>query len=152
VAPVPTIPTIDGYEVLEVIGAGGMGVVYKALQVRLRRTVALKMILAGPGASAHDQVRFRTEAEAVARLQHPNIVQIVEVGGQERRPSLVLEHVAGGSLAQHLHASPLPPARVAELLLQLTRAVGHAHEHGIVHRDLKPANVLLTEHGVPKIA
>lgn len=146
------VPRLEGYEFLELIGFGGMGVVYKARQAALHRLVAVKMILGGPFSSGQDLDRFRFEAEAVARLQHPNIVQIFEIGEQDHRPYLVLEFVSGGSLAQHLKATPLAARRVAELLLQLARAVQHAHQQGIVHRDLKPANILLTEQGVPKIA
>jgi serine/threonine protein kinase len=148
----PSIPRIEGYEILDVIGAGGMGVVYKAVQTRLQRHVALKMILSGPLASGEHLRRFRAEAEAVARMQHPNIVQIFEIGEQDKHPYLALEYVAGGSLAHHLQGAPLAPRRVAEVMLHLARAIQHAHELGIVHRDLKPANVLLTEAGIPKIA
>src|SRR5262249_9721762 len=116
------IPHIDGYRIVDVIGAGGMGVVFKAVQTKLDRVVALKMILAGPVASEYDQRRFRTEAEAVARLQHPGIVQIFEVGEQQRRPYLALEFVPGGSLSAHLAAAPVPPRRAAELLLHIARA------------------------------
>jgi hypothetical protein len=143
---------VDGYGLLGVLGHGGMGVVYKARQAALDRVVALKMIRAGVGASGHELGRFRTEAEAVARLQHPNIVQIYEIGAQDGRPYLALEYVTGGSLAGRLDGTPLPPARAAQLILDLARAVQHAHERGIVHRDLKPANVLLAEDGTPKVA
>ena len=121
-----------------------MGVVYKARQHGLNRTVALKMILAGGGAGPLERERFRAEAEAVARLQHPGIVQIHAVGEHGGCPFLVLELVEGGSLAQHLDGKPLPARRAAELVQALAEAVEHAHWHGIVHRDLKPANVLLT--------
>src|SRR5262249_27476848 len=137
-------PAVDGYEVLEVLGRGGMGVVYKAQQTGLNRPVALKMVLAGANAGAQERQRFRTEAEAVARLHHPNIVQIYEVGEQNGCPYLALELVHGGSLAQQLNGTPLSPRRPAQLLLALARAVQHAHQQGIIHRDLKPANVLLT--------
>jgi serine/threonine protein kinase len=145
------LPLVAGYELFEVIGYGGMGVVYKARQLRLNRLVALKMVLAGANASPQDLARFRAEAEAVAQLQHPNIVQIFEVGEQNGCPYLALEHVSGGSLAQHLDGTPLAPRQAAEMLLALARAVQHAHEKGIVHRDLKPANVLLQPDGTPKI-
>ena len=145
------LPQIAGFEILEVIGHGGMGVVYKARQLRLNRLVALKMVLAGVNASPQDLARFRTEAEAVAQLQHPGIVQIFEIGEQEGCPFLSLEYVGGGSLAQHLDGTPVAPRQAAELVLALARAVQHAHEKGIVHRDLKPANVLLTADGSPKI-
>jgi serine/threonine-protein kinase len=143
---------IAGHEVLETLGRGGMGVVYKARQIVLNRIVALKMILAGyedePGALS----RFRSEAQAVAQLQHPHIVQIYEVGEHEGKPFFSLEYVDGGTLAQFLkHA--LPPARQsAQLLETLARTVHFAHQRGIVHRDLKPANILLqaADHTLPK--
>jgi serine/threonine-protein kinase len=149
--PLPSLPCIQGFEILEVIGRGGMGVVYKARQVKLNRLVAIKMIWAGADGTDWAQGRFGVEAEAVARLQHPNIVQIHEVGEEGGRPYLVLEYVGGGTLAQTLHGTPLAPQRAAELALTLARAVQHAHGHGIVHRDLKPANVLLTPEGTPRI-
>jgi hypothetical protein len=129
-----------------------MGVVYKARQTGLGRVVALKMILAGGHAGAADLARFRTEAEAVARLQHPGIVQIHDVGEQDGLPYFSLEFCAGGSLADRLLAGPLPPREAAELAAQLALAVQAAHEHHVIHRDLKPANVLLTEGGTPKVA
>jgi serine/threonine protein kinase len=141
----PPLLHIEGYDVLEVIGHGGMGVVYRARQKGLNRTVALKRILSGAGASPSERARFRIEAEAVARLQHPNIVQVYEVGEHEGSPFMALEFVAGGSLAPLLDGTPLPPPRAAELVLALAGGVQHAHERGIIHRDLKPANVLLQE-------
>jgi len=146
------LPKVTGYEILEVIGHGGMGVVYKARQLGLNRLVALKMILAGVNASPQDLARFRSEAEAVAQLQHPSILQIYEIGEQNGCPFLALEYVGGGSLAEHLNGTPVGPRQAAELVLALARAVHHAHEKGIVHRDLKPANVLLQPDGAPKIA
>jgi len=150
-AALPPLPQVAGYELLEVLGRGGMGVVYKARQLGLNRVVALKMILAGANASPQDLSRLRAEAEAVAQLAHPNIVQIYEIGEQGGCPFLALEYVSDGSLAQHLDGTPLSPKQAAETVLALARAVHHAHEKGIVHRDLKPANVLLAD-GVPKIA
>jgi serine/threonine-protein kinase len=136
---------------LGMLGRGGMGVVYKARQSKLRRLVALKMIRAGSQASAAELARFRTEAEAPARLQHPNVVQIYEVGEYERQPFLALEFVEGSSLASRLDGTPLPPRQASQLAQALAGAVHAAHQRGIVHRDLKPANVLLTTDGVPKI-
>jgi tetratricopeptide (TPR) repeat protein/predicted Ser/Thr protein kinase len=149
VAPPP--PAVPGYEVLGVLGRGGMGVVYQARQTSLRRLVALKMILAGGHATGEQRARFRTEAEAVARLQHPNVVQIHEVGEHDGLPFLSLEFVDGGSLANRHDGTPWPPRQAAQLVETLARAVYVAHQRGIVHRDLKPANVLLTGDGVPKI-
>jgi serine/threonine protein kinase len=136
-------PHLDDYEILHLLGRGGMGTVYKARQKRLDRAVALKMIRADLGAGAEERERFRVEAEAAARLQHPNIVQVYEVGQQDGVPYIALEFVGGGTLADHLKGTPLPPRQAAELVEMLARAVHHAHERGVVHRDLKPANILL---------
>ena len=136
-------PTVPGYEILGELGRGGMGVVYKARQLGLQRTVALKMVLAGIQADPKVLARFRTEAAAIARLQHPNIVQIYDVGETEGRPYFVLEFVAGGSLAQHLQGTPLPVQPAAQIVETLARAVHAAHASGVIHRDLKPANILL---------
>jgi serine/threonine protein kinase/mono/diheme cytochrome c family protein len=136
-----------GYQLLELIDQGGMGVVYKATQVKLRRTVALKMI-AGLRAGPKQLARFRVEIEAVARLQHPNIVQIHEVGEVDGHSFFAMEYVAGGTLADRLAAGPLPPESAAALLETLARAIHHAHSRGVVHRDLKPANILLSGGGV----
>jgi WD40 repeat protein/serine/threonine protein kinase len=137
------IPEIDGYVIREILGRGGMGVVYRAEQVGLNRTVALKMILAGPHASPRDQARFRQEAEAVARLSHPNIVQVFDVGASDGRPYFALEYVGGGSLARYLRGDPQAVPPTIWLVERLAHAVDFAHRHGVVHRDLKPANVLL---------
>jgi tetratricopeptide (TPR) repeat protein len=141
------LPEIDGYELLSEIGRGGMGVVYLARQTALKRTVALKMVLGGSLASLDNLARFRTEAEAVARLQHPNIVQVYEVGEQAGRPFFSLEFMAGGSLDDFLDGQPQPSKLAAEMMKTLAEAVHHAHEQGVVHRDLKPANVLLAPRG-----
>jgi serine/threonine protein kinase len=145
-------PHVAGYDILAEIGSGGMGVVYKARQIALNRVVALKMIRTGAHAPAADRERFRNEAEAVARLQHPYVVQIHEIGEADGCPYFSLEYVAGGSLADHSRGRALPPARAAELVEMMAQAVQAAHERGIVHRDLKPSNVLLTPDGKPKIA
>jgi serine/threonine protein kinase len=135
--------TPDGFEILEEVGRGGMGVVYKARQARLQRLVALKMIRAGVWAGTEEQTRFRTEVEAAARIQHSHVVQVYEVGEQDGQPFCVMEFVNGGSLARKLAGAPLPPRVAAGLLETLARAVQAVHEHGILHRDLKPANILL---------
>lgn len=137
---------LGDYEILEEIGKGGMGRVYKARQRSLKRIVALKMILTGAHAGAEELQRFRSEAEAVARLQHPNIVQIFEVGELDGMPFFSLEFVDGGSLAAQLNGTPMPARAAAEMVRTLAEAVEFAHQHGIIHRDLKPANVLLSTH------
>jgi WD40 repeat protein/tetratricopeptide (TPR) repeat protein len=142
---------VPGYDLLLELGRGGMGVVYRAQHLALKRIVALKMILAGAGADDEDLARFRAEAEAVARLQHPNIVQIYEVGQHDGRPYCALEYVDGGSLAEKVAHTPQPARYAAALVQALARAVHHAHQQGIIHRDLKPANVLLTQQGTPKV-
>ncbi len=142
---------VPGYEILAELGRGGMGVVYRARQTTLRRLVALKMILGSGHAGAADLARFRTEAEAIARLQHPNIVQVFEVGEHDGLPFFSLELCGGGSLAEKLDGTPLAPEEAARLVEVLARAVFAAHQKGIIHRDLKPANVLLLEDGTPKI-
>jgi serine/threonine protein kinase len=144
-------PTVPGYEILEELGRGGMGVVYKARQLSLGRFVALKMILAGPYAAADHVARFRVEAEAVAHLQHPGIVQIHEIGNHAGHSYLALEYVPGGTLVRKCSGQPLRPTEAARLVAALARAVHYAHQRGILHRDLKPGNVLLTEDGQPKI-
>jgi hypothetical protein len=144
-------PVIPGYEILGELGRGGMGVVYKARHLELERLVALKMVLAGGHASPTELARFRSEAKAVASLQHPHIVQIHEIGEAEGRPFFSLELVEGGSLADRLDGTPWPGRKAAALVETLARAVQAAHERGIIHRDLKPANVLLTADGQPKV-
>ncbi len=148
----PEAPGASHYEVLGELGRGGMGVVYKARQPGLKRLVALKMILAGGHAGAGERGRFRGEAEAVARLQHPNIVQVYEVGERDGCPFLSLEYVDGGSLAARLDGTPQRPQAAARTVETLARAIHYAHQRGIVHRDLKPANILLTADGAPKIS
>jgi tetratricopeptide (TPR) repeat protein/tRNA A-37 threonylcarbamoyl transferase component Bud32 len=145
------LPVIPGYELLGVLGRGGMGVVYKARQLSLNRIVALKMILTGAHAGPEELARFRSEAEAVAALQHPNIVQIFEVGEHDGLPYLALEYVDGGSLAQQARGLPQAPAAAAKLVETLARAVHHAHQCGVIHRDLKPGNVLLSSGLLPKM-
>jgi WD40 repeat protein len=144
--------SVPGYEIEGILGRGGMGVVYMARHLTLKRTVALKMVLAGGHAGPRELARFRIEAEAVARLSHPNIVQIHEVGEAGGHPYCALEFVEGGSLASKLKANPLPAPEAAKLVEALARAVQLAHSRNVVHRDLKPANVLLTADGTPKVS
>jgi serine/threonine-protein kinase len=140
--------SVGGYEILEILGRGAMGVVYKARQPGLNRIVALKMILSAEHASHRELARFRIEAEAIAQLQHPNIVQIYEVGDEDGRPFFSLEYVEGGSLQKMIAGTPQPSREAAQLVETLARAVCFAHQRGIVHRDLKPANILLVSGGV----
>ena len=145
------LPQPPGYELVELLGRGGMGVVYKARHHGLRRHVALKMFEPGRTVFPREIVRFRTEAEAIARLQHPNIVQIFEIGEWNGLPFLALELADRGTLAQRLQKLPFTPRAAAELAETLARAVQHAHSHHIVHRDLKPANVLFAADGSVKL-
>ena len=145
------VERIPGYEILGELGRGGMGVVYKARQLRLNRVVALKMILSGSYAGVTDLARFQKEAQALARVQHPNIVQVHEVGEHDGVPFFSLEFCGGDSLKKKLNGTPLPAREAAQLVETLARAMHLAHEQHIIHRDLKPANVLLTENGTPKI-
>ncbi len=144
-------PDIPGYDILGELGRGGMGVVYLARQSQLNRLCALKMILAGDHAGRESAIRFLTEAATVARLRHPNIVQIYHLGEQDHRPYLELEYVEGGSLAHRLDGTPWTPRPAARLVELLARAIDEAHQQAIIHRDLKPANVLLAVDGTPKI-
>ena len=146
------LPAITGYEIVGELGRGGMGIVYKARHLGLKRLVALKVIQSGARAGARERARFRAEAEAGARLQHPNIVQVFEIIEHDGLLCLAMEFIDGGSLAQKTAGAPQPPRAAAELVEVLSRAIHSAHEQNVVHRDLKPANVLLTRGGVPKIA
>jgi Tol biopolymer transport system component len=145
------LPEVPGYELLGVLGRGGMGVVYKARQTGVNRVVALKMILAGGHAGEQELQRFQDEAKAVAALQHPNIVQLYDFGRHDGLPFFTLEFVPAGSLADKLQGTPLPCGEAAPLVQTLARAMAAAHQKGVIHRDLKPANVLLTADGTPKI-
>jgi serine/threonine-protein kinase len=146
------LPQVPGYEVETMLGRGGMGIVFRARHLRLNRPVALKMLLGGAYAGPQDVARFQREAEAVAALRHPNVVQLYDVGDVDGRPFFTMELVEGGSLAQKLAGTPQPARQAAALLATLAAAMQVAHESGIVHRDLKPGNVLLAADGTPKIS
>jgi eukaryotic-like serine/threonine-protein kinase len=145
-APPAELPQVPGYEVLQVLGQGAMGVVYLAWQTGLARLVALKTVLAGGHAGPEARARFHTEAEAAARLVHPHIVQIYEIGECDGQPFLAMEFVEEGNLSARLNCKPQPAQAAAAFVAMLAEAVHHAHQRGIIHRDLKPANILL----VPK--
>ena len=142
---------VPGYDLLGELGRGGMGVVYQARDQKLKRLVAVKMILGGVHASQEDMQRFQTEAEAVAKLQHPNIVQIFEVGEYQGNPYISLEYQQGGGLDQKIAGKPQNIEESAKLIETLSRAMEVAHQQEIIHRDLKPANILLSSEGEPKI-
>jgi serine/threonine-protein kinase len=133
------------------LGRGGMGVVYQARSLALQRPCALKMILSGAHSDAAEVERFRTEAQAIARLQHPGIVQVFEIGEHDGKPFMALEFCPGGALDGKLHENPLNPKEAAALVQALAEAVQAAHEAKVIHRDLKPSNVLLTAKGEPKV-
>ncbi len=150
VGPVP-LTRVAQYELIKEIGRGGMGVVFKARDVRLNRIVALKMIRGGALANTDELQRFEKEAAAAAQLIHPNIVALYEVSPNDQQPYLSMEFIGGTSLAERLLLGPLPSRRAAAYLEQTARAVHYAHTRGIVHRDLKPANVLLDENDQTKV-
>jgi serine/threonine-protein kinase len=150
--PTGALPQIPGYEIQSVLGRGGMGVVYKGHHLRLNRPVAIKMLLVGPCATAAERERFLREAEAAACLQHPNIVQVYDVGDHDGRLFFTMEFVDRGTLADELAGVPQAPRKAAELLATLSDAVRVAHDGHIIHRDLKPSNILLTTDGTPKIS
>jgi serine/threonine protein kinase len=143
---------IPGYELAGQLGRGAMGVVYKARQVKLDRPVALKVMFGCALDEPADRARVHTEAMAVAQIQHPNVIQIFDVGEHDGIPFLAVEYLDGGTLEAQLAGGPLPVREVVRLGFQIARGVGAAHARGIVHRDLKPANILLTADGVPKVA
>src|SRR5213592_436296 len=139
------------YELLEEIARGGMGIVYQARQLSLNRLVAVKVLLSGPLASAADLQRFRAEAEAVANLQHPNIVAIHDVGEHAGQPFFSMDYVDGPCLSELVREQPLPAPRAAGYVKTIAEAIQYAHERGVLHRDLKPSNVLIDRAGQPRI-
>lgn len=140
------VDRLDDYDLLNEIGHGGMGVVYKARQKALNRIVALKMVLAGGRASKTQIARFTAEARAVAKLDHPNIVQVYDIGEHDGLPFFAMEFVDGGALDTLLKKQSLEPRDAARLVETVTRAMAYAHSKGVIHRDLKPANILLGGH------
>ena len=142
---------LGDYELLEELGRGGMGVVYRARQISLDRSVAVKMILRGQLATAADRARFRAEAEAAAKLDHPNIVPVYEVGELDGQPYFSMKFVAGTTLARLLADGPLEPREAAALLVPVAKAIHFAHRHGLLHRDLKPSNILIDADGQPHV-
>ena len=154
ILPVPRVELprqLGDYELLEELGRGGMGVVYRAQQVSLDRTVAVKMILRGQLATGADRARFRAEAEAAAKLDHPNIVPVYEVGELDGQPYFSMKFVAGTTLARLLADGPLEPREAAALLVPVAKAIQFAHRAGLLHRDLKPSNILIDEEGQPHV-
>ena len=145
------LPEFPGYEVLERVGQGGMGVVYRAKQTALDRFVAIKTILPHGDLRDEQRRRFEREAKVMASLQHPNVVQIYEIGEREDRPYLVMEYLPGGRLSDRIEGKPMAYHEAAELIAVLARCVNQAHAQGVIHRDLKPSNVLFTLDGTPKI-
>src|SRR5207249_3022812 len=147
----PMLMDFGDYELLEQIGRGGQGVVFRAHQKSLNRTVALKVISLGQWASEAHVKRFRREAEAAARLEHPCIVPIYEVGERDGSCYFSMKFVEGGQLDEVVRREPMPPRRAAELIAKVARTVHYAHEHGILHRDIKPGNILLDKNGEPHL-
>jgi serine/threonine-protein kinase len=148
----PSDIAFSRYAIVDILGRGGMGIVYKARDLDLDRLVALKIIGSGRFARPRERTRFRAEAHAVARLQHPNIVQIYDVGEQDGCPYMALELIEGPGLDRNMRQGLVPPREAVQLMESLARAAHYAHSKGIIHRDLKPSNIMLTAEGVAKIS
>jgi WD40 repeat protein len=146
------LPLIPGFEIVEEIGRGSSGIVYKAREESNGRLVAIKVIQSGPYASSKNFSWLHAQLKAVARLQHPCVLQLYQVGEQDGRPFLVMEYVDGGNLRQKIGGRPQPASQAAQLVETLARTLHYAEQQGIGHRDLKPSNILLTSDGVPKVA
>jgi len=152
--PANTLPLprdFGDYRLLEVVGEGGMGVVYRARQHSLGRVIALKLIRKGLDARSSDLARFQSETRAIAKLSHPNLVPLLEAGEFEGQPYLCMPFIEGETLSQRLSRGPLKPRQAVEILLAVSRAISHAHASGLVHRDLKPSNILIDRLGVPHV-
>ena len=148
----PTVPVIPGYEIESIVARGGMGIVFKAKQLQANRNVAIKMILRGNFAHPEEVRRFLNEAQAAAQLDHPNIVPIYDVGTHQGQQYFSMKFIDGTSLKEKLHAGPLENREAATIILRVSRAIEHGHQHGILHRDLKPANVMLDDENWPYVA
>ncbi|MCX7701733.1 MAG: serine/threonine protein kinase [Gemmataceae bacterium] len=144
-------PNVPGYDILDEVGRGGMGVVYRAIQRKLNRVVAIKALRHRSTANVRSRQRLRKEAEAIARLQHPFIVQLYDMVEHDGDVFLILEYVRGASLSARLRKERISIPEASRLATQIAQAMQHAHDHGIIHRDLKPSNILLTVDGMPKI-
>jgi serine/threonine-protein kinase len=145
-------PRVGDYEILDEIGRGGMGIVYRARQISLGRIVALKMVLQGALSSASDRTRFRAEAESAARLHHPHITPVYEVGEEQGQPYFSMQFIEGTTLARRIADGPLPAREAAQTLLPVCRAIAEAHRGGLLHRDLKPSNILIDRTGRPYVS